>query len=257
MTPEIRLVCAIATGWLAPLLTAAAVQRYLRRGAIEPDLRLRAVLLGMLTLGGAALVISQLLARVTMLPWPDSLPETARILVEATFGAGIPEELAKWPLILGLVRLTGARSRAAAVLCGLGVGLGFAGYETAFGAVHADALTVLISRFTANISHGCWGVLTGWFIGRAFESPYPKARLLLAGFLIPTLLHGASDFLIGISVPGSLVETTVTTAADAAPSPRELAGMLGALGIWIGQLVWCGRVVRSSRPALVRGGAAV
>ena len=255
MTPEIRLLSAIAAGWLVPLLAAMVVQRYLRRGA--PGLRLRAVLLGMLALGGAALLLSQLLVRVTMLPWPDSLPETARIAVEATFGAGIPEELAKWPLILSLVHLTGARTRAAALLCGLGVGLGFAGYETAFGALHADALTVFVSRFTATVSHGCRGVLTGWYVGRASETPYPKARLLLAGLLVPALLHGAEDFLIGISVPGSLVETTAVVPADAVPTPSEVAGALGAMAIWIGQLVWCGRIVRSCRPGLLPGGAAV
>lgn len=257
MSPDARMGVGVLAAWLTPLLLAAGAHWYLRRGAPGGVPPLWTVILGMLTLGGAAMLLSQGLARITMLPWQTPLAEPIRLAVEASFGAGIPEEAAKWPLILALVLFTGPRSRGAALLRGLTVGLGFAGFENSFSALHAEPLAVFTGHVTSTMSHAFWGILAGWCIGRAYESPFPKAALLLAGFLVPTLLHSVEDFLIGISIPGSLMETTVTVPKDAAPSTSEVVGILGALGLWIGQLVWCGRLVRSCRSGLLLDGAAV
>lgn len=82
------------------------------------------------------------------------------------------------------------------------VSMGFAATENIFYAFDGGLQTVLVRAFTAVPAHATFGILMGYFMGKAKFSNN-KAQLNLMGLLLAALFHGAYDFFLFIDfIPG-------------------------------------------------------
>lgn len=82
------------------------------------------------------------------------------------------------------------------------VSMGFAATENIFYVLEGGYQTALIRAFTAIPAHATFGILMGFYMGRAKFSNN-KLALNLVGLLSATLFHGAYDFFLFIDfIPG-------------------------------------------------------
>jgi len=77
------------------------------------------------------------------------------------------------------------------------VGMGFATLENILYAGSFGLQTILLRALTAVPAHGAFSVIMGYFVGFAkFQPRIRRPRLIIKGFLLVVLLHGAYDFFI-------------------------------------------------------------
>lgn len=77
------------------------------------------------------------------------------------------------------------------------VGMGFATLENILYAGSFGLQTILLRALTAVPAHGAFSIIMGYFVGSAkFRPRTQRAPLILKGFLLVVLLHGAYDFFI-------------------------------------------------------------
>jgi RsiW-degrading membrane proteinase PrsW (M82 family) len=76
------------------------------------------------------------------------------------------------------------------------IGMGFATLENVLYAETFGLETILIRAMTAVPAHGAFSIILGYFVGLAKFSGEERGRLILRGFLLAVLLHGAYDFFI-------------------------------------------------------------
>jgi len=82
------------------------------------------------------------------------------------------------------------------------VSMGFAAVENIFYVLEGGMEVALIRAFTAIPAHATFGILMGYYIGKAKFSNH-RIRLNLSGLLLAVLFHGAYDFFLFIDfVPG-------------------------------------------------------
>ena len=82
------------------------------------------------------------------------------------------------------------------------VSMGFAATENIFYVMESGYETALLRAFTAVPAHATFGILMGFYMGKAKFSNN-KSVLNLAGLLLAILFHGAYDFFLFIDfVPG-------------------------------------------------------
>ncbi|MDD7887766.1 PrsW family intramembrane metalloprotease [Flavivirga sp. 57AJ16] len=82
------------------------------------------------------------------------------------------------------------------------VSMGFAATENIFYILEGGYQTALIRAFTAVPAHATFGILMGFYIGKAKFSKH-RIGLNLIGLLAATIFHGAYDFFLFIDfVPG-------------------------------------------------------
>ncbi|RED45969.1 PrsW family intramembrane metalloprotease [Seonamhaeicola aphaedonensis] len=82
------------------------------------------------------------------------------------------------------------------------VSMGFAATENIFYVLEGGYQTALLRAFTAVPAHATFGVLMGYFMGKA-KFGKNKALLNLTGLLLATGFHGAYDFFLFIDfIPG-------------------------------------------------------
>lgn len=82
------------------------------------------------------------------------------------------------------------------ILYAVVVGMGFALLENIFYAYLYPISTIAVRSFTAVPAHAVFGIITGYFVGMAFEKPDIQWPLILRGLLFATILHGVYDWLI-------------------------------------------------------------
>lgn len=91
------------------------------------------------------------------------------------------------------------------IVYAVAVSLGFATLENVLYTFQYGAETGLVRAFTAVPAHATFGILMGYFMGKAKFSTN-KTKLNLFGLLAATLFHGAYDFFLFINfVPGIAV----------------------------------------------------
>lgn len=82
------------------------------------------------------------------------------------------------------------------------VSMGFAAVENLFYVIDGGIEVALLRAFTAIPAHATFGVLMGYYMGKAKFSNH-KFRLNLTGLFLAVLFHGAYDFFLFIDfVPG-------------------------------------------------------
>ena len=82
------------------------------------------------------------------------------------------------------------------------VSMGFAGLENVLYVFQYGVATGITRAFTAVPAHATFGILMGYFMGKAKFSEN-RIKLNLTGLLLATLFHGAYDFFLFINfIPG-------------------------------------------------------
>ena len=76
------------------------------------------------------------------------------------------------------------------------IGMGFATVENILYAYEYGIGTTIVRAFTAVPAHGVFAVVMGYFVGRAKFDAESRILLILQGFLMAVLLHGAYDFFL-------------------------------------------------------------
>jgi len=123
--------------------------------------------------------------------------------VKAFFVVGLTEEFSKYVIVRYF-----AQNRAAfnepfdGIVYAVMVSMGFAATENIFYVLESGFDTAFLRAITAIPAHATFGVLMGYFMGKAKFSRN-KIVLNLAGLLLAIIFHGAYDFFLFIdSIPG-------------------------------------------------------
>ncbi|QHE52539.1 glutamic-type intramembrane protease PrsW [Pontibacillus sp. HMF3514] len=113
--------------------------------------------------------------------------------------SGSLEEFFKWFIFLYVVyKHTSFNGHYDGILYGVSISLGFATIENILYLL-ANGIEVAVGRaFFPVSSHALFGVLMGYYMGKAKTSDLPskKSKLLVVSLLLPIILHGFYDLIL-------------------------------------------------------------
>lgn len=150
----------------------------------------------------ASLLISLPLMGIGLVPSePATVGDSIRL---AVFGAGIPEELAKFVLLwLFLKRCRYFDEYVDGIVYAACVGLGFAALENVmylFQNFQAWAYVGAMRALFSIPGHFFFAVVMGYYVSKAFfDDPSLRARNIFLAIALPMLLHAAFDALLMVS----------------------------------------------------------
>lgn len=102
------------------------------------------------------------------------------------------------------------------------VSMGFACTENIMYVLHGGYEVALLRAFTAVPAHATFGILMGYFMGKAKFSNN-RFKLNMLGLLLATLFHGAYDFFLFINfIPGVSIGAFVSLIAGIILSKRTM-----------------------------------
>ncbi|GAA4304180.1 PrsW family intramembrane metalloprotease [Aestuariibaculum suncheonense] len=134
------------------------------------------------------------------------LPNKTSILeqfIKAFFVVGFTEEYSKYIIVKYYAQTKAAFNEPFdGIVYAVMVSMGFAATENIVYVLDSGIQTALLRAFTAVPAHATFGILMGYYIGKA---KFSKHRILLniAGLGLAILFHGAYDFFLFIDfVPG-------------------------------------------------------
>ncbi|WP_452224768.1 PrsW family intramembrane metalloprotease [Lacinutrix chionoecetis] len=123
--------------------------------------------------------------------------------IQAFFVVGFSEELSKYIIVfLFAQRLKAFNEPFDGIVYAVMVSMGFAATENIFYVLDSGPSTALLRAFTAIPAHATFGILMGYFMGKA---KFAENRILcnLTGLGLAILFHGAYDFFLFIDfIPG-------------------------------------------------------
>ncbi|GAA3652239.1 PrsW family intramembrane metalloprotease [Flavivirga jejuensis] len=137
-----------------------------------------------------------------VLPLPDQT-SVFQQFIKAFFVVGLTEEFSKYII----VRYYAQRNKAFnepfdGIVYAVMVSMGFAAIENIFYVLEGGYETAILRAFTAIPAHATFGVLMGFYMGKAKFSKH-KVGLNLLGLLAAIIFHGAYDFFLFINfIPG-------------------------------------------------------
>lgn len=110
---------------------------------------------------------------------------------------GLLEEFFKWFIFLYTIyKYTEFNSLYDGIIYGVSISLGFATIENIL-YLFAHGIEYAFSRaFFPVSSHALFGVIMGYYLGRAKSGMYPRKLNVLFAILFPVLLHGLYDFIL-------------------------------------------------------------
>ena len=122
---------------------------------------------------------------------------------QAFFVVGFSEELSKYLIVLLFAQTHKEFNEPFdGIVYAVMVSMGFAATENIMYVWNGGASTALVRAFTAVPAHATFGILMGYFMGKAKFSTN-KILLNLAGLGLAVLFHGAYDFFLFIQfIPG-------------------------------------------------------
>lgn len=123
----------------------------------------------------------------------------------AFINVALIEEFAKWAMcMLFMYRNRHFDEPIDGIVYALTVSMGFAAFENILYVMQGGWEVAQARAFTAIPAHGTFGVLMGYFLGKAkFSVSGSTGLLLFLSLLIPTFFHGAYDyFLMDKNIPG-------------------------------------------------------
>ena len=123
--------------------------------------------------------------------------------VQAFFVVGFTEELSKYLIVLLFAqRRKEFNEPFDGIVYAVMVSMGFAATENIFYVLESGIPTAVLRAFTAVPAHATFGILMGYFMGKAKFSNN-RMKLNLTGLALAILFHGAYDFFLFIDfVPG-------------------------------------------------------
>lgn len=123
--------------------------------------------------------------------------------IKAFFVVGLVEEFSKYLIVRYFAQPNKEFNEPFdGIVYAVMVSMGFAATENIFYVIQGGYTTALARAFTAVPAHATFGVLMGYFMGKAKFSNN-KIVLNLAGLLLAIIFHGAYDFFLFINfVPG-------------------------------------------------------
>ncbi|MGZ0016633.1 PrsW family intramembrane metalloprotease [Yeosuana sp. AK3] len=123
--------------------------------------------------------------------------------IKAFFVVGLTEEFSKYIIVRYYAQPKPAYNEPFdGIVYAVMVSMGFAATENIFYVLDGGYQTALVRAFTAIPAHATFGILMGYFMGKAKFSKN-KIGLNLVGLLLAILFHGAYDFFLFIDfVPG-------------------------------------------------------
>ncbi|WP_461532317.1 PrsW family intramembrane metalloprotease [Sinomicrobium sp.] len=168
----------------------------------EPiGLLLRCFLLGAI----ASVIITLLLSRIFdfLLPLPDN-NSVIQMFLKAFVVVGLTEEFSKYLIVRYYIQpKRDFNETFDGIVYAVMVSMGFAATENLLYVMSSGHQTALLRAFTAVPAHACFGILMGYFMGKAKFSKN-RTALNLCGLLLAALFHGAYDFFLFISfIPGT------------------------------------------------------
>lgn len=91
------------------------------------------------------------------------------------------------------------------------VSMGFAAVENIAYVAEGGLPTALVRAFTAVPAHAVFGILMGYYMGKAKFSKHSRVKLNLIGLGLAVLFHGAYDFFLFIGfIPGMTIGAFVS-----------------------------------------------
>ncbi len=154
--------------------------------------------------------------------------------LEGFFCAGFTEELFKYGVVtLFCMRHKEFDEPMDGIVYGAVASLGFATLENILYVTQGGGGAAIMRALSAVPCHASMGAVMGYFIGQAKFTPHKRTKLMVLGFLIPMLLHGAYD---------APLLTAARLSAEK-PIPKESAGLAGlfllvTLATLIGEITW-------------------
>ena len=144
------------------------------------------------------------------LPLTNSL-SVFQQFVQAFFVVGFSEELSKYLIVLFFAQRNKAFNEPFdGIVYAVMVSMGFAATENIMYVMDSGATTALLRAFTAIPAHATFGILMGYFMGKAKFSNN-RMFLNLTGLGLAILFHGAYDFFLFIDfIPGIWVGAFVS-----------------------------------------------
>ena len=155
--------------------------------------------------------------------------------LEGFFCAGFTEELFKYLVVtLYCMRHKEFDEPMDGIVYGAVASLGFATLENVLYVTEGGGVAAMMRAFSAVPGHACMGAVMGYFIGQAKFTPQKRTRLMVLGFIVPMLLHGAYD---------APLLTAARLTANHQAIPKDSAGLLGlfllvTLATLIGEIAW-------------------
>lgn len=133
--------------------------------------------------------------------------------VQAFFVVGFTEELSKYIIVLFFAqRHKEFNEPFDGIVYAVMVSMGFAATENIFYVLENGVPTAVLRAFTAIPAHATFGILMGYFMGKAKFSNN-KIKLNLMGLGLAILFHGAYDFFLFIQfIPGIWIGAFVSLA---------------------------------------------
>jgi protease PrsW len=127
----------------------------------------------------------------------DSVGTWAETLVYAFIVIALSEELMKFLFLrFYMFRKDAFNEPIDGIVYGVMIGMGFACFENIFYVLDGGVKTALIRMFTAVPAHAVFGVVMGYYVGKAKYIPEKSASYTAKAFLVPYFLHGMYDFLL-------------------------------------------------------------
>lgn len=163
---------------------------------LSPDIVWSAVSLGAAVTVLAVAVESMLAGPLTQFAaatTPDVLPG---VLARAFIGIALPEELAKYFIVVAIaLRHEDYERPVDALVLSVAVALGFASFENLLYVLQTEdwLRTAAIRAMTAVPSHVINAMLMGYFLGLAHLVPHRKGLFYVLALVVPVLNHGAYD----------------------------------------------------------------
>lgn len=128
-----------------------------------------------------------------------SSPTTITLFIEALVVIALVEELSRYLILTQYCYTLPEFSEPFdGIMYGVSVALGFAVIENILYSIEYGQATAIARAFTAIPGHTMFGMIQGYWIGRAYAdtSSTNKRTIMIRGFLIATVLHGLYDFFL-------------------------------------------------------------
>lgn len=164
----------------------------------------RLLLISFLLGGIVSIFITTILYGVfnVTLPITDNF-SVSQQFIQAFVVVGFSEEFSKYIIVLLFAqRRKEFNERFDGIVYAVMVSMGFAATENVLYVLEGGASTAILRAFTAVPAHATFGILMGYFMGKA---KFSKNRILLnlTGLFLAILFHGAYDFFLFIDfIPG-------------------------------------------------------
>ncbi|WP_299224037.1 PrsW family glutamic-type intramembrane protease [uncultured Psychroserpens sp.] len=137
-----------------------------------------------------------------ILPLPDDY-SVIQQFVKAFFVVALVEEFSKYVIVRYFAQpKTAFNEPFDGIIYAVMISMGFAATENVFYVLEGGYQVAILRAFTAVPVHATFGILMGYFMGKAKFSNH-RIRLNLYGLALAILFHGAYDFFLFIDfIPG-------------------------------------------------------